>query len=626
MLCSSDREQRSKLHKIEKYSPSPSPVSIPPRGAYPPNYPPSYVAPPPIYVSPAAVPPPYGRPAAPSPPTVSIPSSFTPLSLQVPVQAPATGPARPIYGGTPAAPVAPGGGAGGATGGNTGAPGLPSSPISTVPIYPPMAAPSLTTPTGNGVNATLAPVLGANETAGPSPILPGTVSPTSAPALGIVPAQKVKTVTPEPILIRVTGTFDPDTEDETFFDILRVNFAPYSRASIGDMLTSFDLDAEFVVKSENEMKSAVSTSWIEIKASFHIETEDEILIDAFTSESGSVLLTKFFQAANGQRLIQRLNEAGIPVVSIEVGSNVPGEGSTGVDEGANDADEQSVPTANKSPELAKGRSDNRGGIIAAAVSGAIILLAVGAVLAKNRQTQKHAIFDDKGSVTSDYSHTDVYSGTRGGMYVSSENTSQVKPAALHIRNKQAREKGKTPLSSSSTISSYQSNGTTNAERADKTSKTKSLLQTEITENAEETGEDDASGKWEAEDANKETALVPYADGSDLTGNGKALKCLDGEESVGAMNETYPEFDLYHSVGLAPPSPGWSVGNFSSMSQQYGISAADEDYSTSRKRWHDEANDLDLIVLPDHSSDQGYASTNGDDQSQSSIASRVKRSI
>ena len=572
--------QRSKLHKHESNSPSPVPA---------PHYPPSYVSPKPIYISPAAVPHQYERPAAPSAPTVSTPGhNGTPT--------------RPVYDEAPAEPVAP--------------VALVAPTGTTGPVGSPVGAPvsSVATPSSEGVSTTLAPVQGANETA--------TASPTSAPAIGIVAtptsAYKTKTVTPKAALIRVTGTFDPEAQDEEFFDVLRDNFAPYTRASIGEMLTSFDLKAEFIVPNEKEVKSAVRTSWIEVIVSYYIGTDDMLLFDAFTTESGSVVLTKFFQSANAQRLIQRLKDEGIPVVSIEVHSTLSDDETASAKEGGEESDNQTVPSVS----LAKGQTeeDSRSGIIAASVSGAIILLVIGVVLLKRRQSHTHAVFDDKGSVTSDYSRTDVYSGTPGGMYLPSETTSYVKPAALHVRNKKERDIGvKARLSSNSTISSYQSNGTTNAERADKKNRKKVMLQPEIDDKSEIAADDESRGQ-------ADTKLVPYADGSDCDGTGRALKCLDGEESVGAMNDAYPEFDLYHTAGLAPPSPGWSIGNFSSMSRQYGIAGDDGEYSTSRKRWHEEANDLDLIALPDHCSETGYASTNGDDRSQSSTKSKGRCSI
>lgn len=402
-------------------------------------------------------------------------------------------------------------------------------------------------------------------------------------------------MTPDPILIRITGTFDPDTQEEAFFEVVRTNFAPYSRASVGVMLTKIDLTAEFITGRPGapNVPSGVTTSWSEIRVSYYVGTDDPILFDAFTPESASMLLAKFFKPPNLKTLIQRLGEAGISVLTIEVHQHLPSDGSGQTKE---DEDTKNPDPVIK-PKQAEATSDKHGAVITATVCGSIILLAIGAVLAKKHQAQKHSIFDEKASITSDHSLTDVYSGTPGGMYVTaSESARNIKPAALHIRNKREREnEGKVKLSSDSTISSYQSNGTTNAERADKVRK--SSKTNEVTKaKTEET-----------------TAIVPYADGSDPTA-ARALKCLDGEESVGALNDAYPEFDLYHSAGLAPPSPGWSVGNFSSTSRPFG--SEDGDYVSSRKRWHDEANDLDLIALPDHSSDLGYASAHDSHYSRS----------
>jgi len=534
----------SKLHKLAE-SNSPSPHVVPP----------SYLSP---HVSDQA-PPPSAK--SPSPPTIPIPTYLTPRPTQVPVpSSPTSAPVRPVY----------------------------EQLMSPVTGAPAATAPDMTAPTVADQGSTSAPIsFVAPTTSAPIPSVPAvTVTdspvvasfPTSAPVLeiaGRTPAYTVKTVTTNHVLLRIVGAFNPSTQEETFFEVVRTNFAPYSRAIIGDMLLTLEMTQEFVQQQQSAAKtveSAVHTSWSEINASFHLGSNDKEAMDAFTSETAFGILLGFFQAPYLQRLIQRLDEAGIAVTDIQIHDAFPdgSDSSTLEDNEAAGASDQPRSSGTSS-------SDNRAGAIAGVVSGCIILLVICAVIvAKKRRQRYNAIFDEKASETGAHSYSDMYTGTQGqgDIIESTESTSNVKPAALHVRNKRERA-AKLGVSSNSTISSYHSSGTSTAQKAGVTA-----------------GEEMAN------------ALVPFEDGT-YSEPSAAHASLDGDISVGSLDPANPEFGLYLTDGLAPPSPQWSVGvgNFSSTTSQ---NTTQDEYATARRRWHDEANDLDLIALPDHRSDRAYA--------------------
>ena len=468
--------------------------------------------------------------------------------------------------------------------------------MSPVTGAPAATAPEMTAPTVADQGSTSSPISDvAPTTSAPITSVPAVAVtdspveasfPTSAPVLEIVgkgPAYKVKTVITDPLLLRIVGAFNPSTQEETFFEVVRTNFVPYSRAIIGDMLLTLEMTQDFVQQQQSAAKtveSAVHTSWSELNASFHLGSDDEEAMDAFTTETAFGILLGFFQAPYLQRLIQRLDEAGIAVTDIQIHDAFPDGSDSSPTEDNEVAGSSAHPRSSGTSS-----SDNRGAVVAGVVSGCIILLVICAVLVVRKRRQRcNAIFDEMASQTGEHSYSDMYTGTQGegDIIEPTESTSNVKPAALHVRNKRER-KAKLGVSSNSTISSYHSSGTSTAQKAGVTA-----------------GEEMSN------------ALVPFEDGA-YSEPSAAHAFLDGDTSVGSLDPANPEFGLYLTDGLAPPSPQWSVGvgNFSSTMSQ---DTTQDEYVAARRRWQDEANDLDLIALPDHRSDRAYVTPYYDNQS------------
>mmetsp|Transcript_9063 Transcript_9063/g.19536 ORF Transcript_9063/g.19536 Transcript_9063/m.19536 type:complete len:165 (-) Transcript_9063:17-511(-) len=82
-----------------------------------------------------------------------------------------------------------------------------------------------------------------------------------------------------------------------------------------------------------------------------------------------------------------------------------------------------------------------------------------------------------------------------------------------------------------------------------------------------------------------------------------LTNLDGDGSIKGIDSSYPEFEMFVNV-KTPPTPQWPDGEDLYESQN-------EEYNTQRKRWQEEANDLDSIGLPDRQ-DASSAGSSYDD--------------
>lgn len=429
--------------------------------------------------------------------------------------------------------------------------------------------------------------------------------PSSKPVLNIVSAPKdafLKSVEANPIFLNVTGAFDPGTQKQQFAEVLRTSFESYSQVNVGNILNAFDMTVMFmddltqhvVATGTNE---SLNTAWCEVNVTFNVGSNTETGLDSLTTEKGSMLVLKFFLASRKTQLIVDLNNTGIPVNDIEAFYALPDDIKAILD-----ADLMKV-QAGLAGATTAGNGDSSTGsqsntvLIAAVASGGVIFVALGVVLLSHRHKNRVGMEAyGKESLTGDSSSYSDSSDAHAVKFVTGENGTEVKPAALHVRMQRERERQEKAVSANSTVSSY------------RTSETPTGNMTTGYANKGNGGTLSYSSGGEVH----ERALARLEDGPNLIASG-ALTCLDGEESVGALNEAYPEFDLYQMANSSPPpSPVWSVGNFSNTTPY----SAEEDYIAARRRWHDEANDLELIALPDHgdSSDPESASHSHSDAS------------
>lgn len=385
----------------------------------------------------------------------------------------------------------------------------------------------------------------------------------------------------DPINIQVAGSFDPWKQQNAISKVVEEIFNPYTRAYVGDLLREYTVSLKFQdnLTTTNQATSRNDLSvnlYASFNATFEVGSTDEDKMKVFTPAFATLLVRRFFLDDHMQRLTNRLIEAGISVTAINVIDKFPAVGDphddgTTAKQGRNShGSSESVPeissTADKDgSSSAKIVGASCGAIIAAAFVGVAVLAHKRQRRALDEEREHKAYLSGTGSQSNSDQVSETFSFTDDG-------PTEIKPAALHVRNKMERER-KLKLSSNSTLSSYCSN---------ENPIIKEVSPSDVYTDNKPSGMIEDTG---------ETSLISFEDGPDLVATG-ALKCLDGEESVSTLRDVYPEFELYQNV---PPSPMWSLSNMSNMSPY----TAEDDYLAARRRWHDEANDPQLIELPSH---------------------------
>jgi hypothetical protein len=388
-------------------------------------------------------------------------------------------------------------------------------------------------------------------------------------------------VATDPIYIQVAGAFDPWKQQNAISTVVQDNFNPYTRAYVGDLLREYTVSLQFqdnltTTNQATSRNDLLVNLYASFNATFEVESTDEDKMKVFTPAFATLVVRRFFLDDHMNRLKNRMIEAGISVTSISVIDKFPSVVSPNDDGTTAKQGRTSNGSSESAPEISStaDEDESNSAKIVGASCGAIIVAAfVGfAVFARKRQ---------RGTLDEECEHKAYLSGT--GSQSQSDQVSEtfsftddgpceIKPAALHVRNKMERER-KLKLSSNSTLSSYCSNDNPMI---------KEVSPSDFETDKKPSLKNDSSG---------DAALISLEDGPDLVATG-ALKCLDGEESVIALRDVYPEFEVYQTV---PPSPMWSLSNMSNMSPY----TAEEDYLAARQRWHDEANDPQLIELPSH---------------------------
>jgi hypothetical protein len=447
--------------------------------------------------------------------------------------------------------------------------------ISKEPIAVPISAPatSLAPAMATVAAPSAAPVVATNPTSSASnrASVVQKSPPTVAPSITVVAASEpilyTDTVKANPLYLRVVGEFDPLDEEGDFFAVVEEMFGPYSKAYISYILKDFDIAVVFL-NALTQMTavaggSTLATSWCEVNVTFHIASETEQYVADFTVERASQFVKRFFMESHKVRLINRMAETGVPVEDLEALDTLP-------DDMKAILEPASKPEANPVPPMEKHADGDRSSLAVTIASGGVIFLAIGALVFASRPRNRVSDMHGRSSLISGGEDPTT---AKALAFVSGEHLGGVKPAALHVRNRRERWRQRA-MSSNNTVATYFT--------------TESAFTT--VSHTEEQRRDNVDANEVVTSAPTGSRLVDLAVSS-------ALTCLDGDESVGALNEAYPEFELYQSNASPPPSPVWSIDNYSNSSP-YSV---EEDYAAERRRWHDQANELDLIALPDTSS-------------------------
>lgn len=446
-----------------------------------------------------------------------------------------------------------------------------------------------------------------------APVAPSTRNPTPVPVLQIaeVPLD-TRSLVSDPVYLRITGYFDPSTEEAVFFDVLQENFEPYGRAYIGsDPLKDIVMHVEFfpelslpAVQQRQRTSDTLVSSWAEIIVTFHLSMEESNL----DREGVSQIVRRFFVASHKERLVSRLEEAGIEISTMLVFDDIPEaiqaiRGPGDYVEGTDDYYSNSVaPSFDGDSDNAPHTSNRPSAIVAAILSGGIILLALGCVILSNRrrQQQQRYVRPPKGPNEAGFLHISSSSSSSSSNGNSQHLAGFTSGAddAMHTddddddnnanaiytpnRNEQREPYFNNVASCNSTVSSYPSHLIYPGDGGTPTSDQPS------------------------------NSLTP--DGSPV--EERALMLLDESPGLVAASTLVnsnrapysPERtvlpDLLDDYGdtVAAPSPIWSNDNLSNGTP-YSSSNLEEQQVDSRRRWHELSSDVDSIGIPDHYSEQ-----------------------
>jgi hypothetical protein len=371
-------------------------------------------------------------------------------------------------------------------------------------------------------------------------------------------------------------------------------------ARAGNMLKKFELNLDFQPQNTRTIAAGMTRSDILILSYFDVFVDIEIgstsidRLNNFQDKQATEAVASFFQGESNKELIKELNRASLKVESIQP-----------VDQAMEDhldslpvtsdglilqRDKPKIIEKEKDDNTATDDNDKQTILYASIVSGSVVLSAVVFAVLYNRRKKRQFVAYYPGD-------------SEGGSLFTDGSRSDIRPAAITVRSKKQEDDDGTVNSEFSSL--YMPSGGQHMSG--------SLVSPQMSFG-------DVEGNYQFDEV--ETSEFVNA-GAIVSAEGKtgyvgtsALTCLDATASVGALTDDYPEFSLYSSVKLPSPatSPGWSVDG---MSVPFSYHVDDEEYQRQRQRWHDEADDLALIVLPDHASEKGYHTNTSDEPTNNS---------
>ena len=366
-------------------------------------------------------------------------------------------------------------------------------------------------------------------------------------------------------LVKMVGIFDPVRAENTIFSEMEDIMQPYFRAFGGPAQDHFELDVTFY-HEYNAMEtidgSITMTTYFDVQVTFELSSTDIDEITSFSKSEATQLVEEFFQGNHLLRLKRRLTQAGVKVTDVDIVDSLPNSPSSGQDEAATGRNKGSAEPVYKTP--ADEPSKDRIALLAAMASGGLVMLFFASVLLiSTHRRARQAIGSVVGhlSVIDDSSSAPSYSDSTFDqsrpLSATDMSAPRIKPSALQERRKREEQ-----------------------------------------EQASQRAFDDFSSSSYGDYDDTER----LEDG--LVSSG-ALTCLDTEPQYNVSTD-YPEFSMYTHLPpttkpalplVYPPSPQWS-----STGSEYTSAADSREYAEQRRRWHDQANDLALLALPDHASE------------------------
>jgi hypothetical protein len=370
-------------------------------------------------------------------------------------------------------------------------------------------------------------------------------------------------LTADPVNLQAVGAVDVNIIREPFFQHIEKLLKPYLMKHVGEILKEFKLNIEFLPAKTELISLGVTGSQFMTLSYFDVIVDMEISsqdgLSLFQGEQATAAVAAFFRGMSVDALISSLNQASIRIDTI-LHADLSMEAHL-----ANSRQEVSDPfenvRVNDPPENIEvgtnndDESDKSAALYAALVSGGGVLAAVMLAILYNRRRKRRFRIHYPGD------------SAEGSLFTDSD-ASTIKPAAITLRNKVRDDHS--VLSGMSNMSALYHQSASK--------KPGILLDPERAGEEKEELEHINSGEMVAVNGNQNYTAT------------SALTCLDGAQTIDRLSFQYPEFDLYSSM---PASPTWS-----GISIPMSYCVDDEDYQMERRRWHDEADDLALIVLPD----------------------------
>jgi hypothetical protein len=458
-------------------------------------------------------------------------------------------------------------------------PSIDMTVFETVPIIPRVS--------GSATEQGSVDTVGATSGPSPSPVefqrVPRIPYPTSGPSPSpteqevaiakSVPQGSTLWLTADPVNLQAVGSVDVNLVRQPFFQHVETLMKPYMMKHVGEILRNFELNIEFLPPKTRSIPVGVTgsqfrtVSFFDVLVKMEISSENVDDLTLFRDEQATAAVTSFFKGMSLGALITSLNQASIRIDTIlhaELSMEEHLANLYPVDEGLQVSDpfekvqgNDPVESAIK-PETSKDdKKDKAAALYAALVSGGAVLVAVMLAILYNRRRQRRFKIHYPGD------------SEEGSLFTDSD-VSTIKPAAITLRDKSGDDNS--VLSNMSPL--YHQSVTRKPGFP--------IIPPRMSFDPDLGGEE----KEELEHA------------SEFVNTGSsALTCLDGAQQVDNLSKNYPEFDMYSSMPPSP-SPAWSADG---VTIPYSYSVDDEEYQKERKRWHDEADDLALIHIPDQRS-------------------------
>jgi hypothetical protein len=471
----------------------------------------------------------------------------------------------------------------------------PSSVPSTVPsidmaVYDSM--PIIPRVSGSATGQASVDTMGTTSSPSPSPVefqrVPRIPYPTPGPSPSpteqevviakSTPLGSTVWLTADPVHLQAVGTVDVNLVRQPFFQHVETLMKPYMMKHVGEILKNFQLNIEFLPPKTRSIPVGFTgsqfrtVSYFDVLVKMEISSENVDDLTLFQDEQATAAVANFFRGMSLSALITSLQQASIRIDTIlhaelsmeehlaNLATLLPVDESPQVSDpfekvqGTDPLESVIKPETNKDD-----KKEKAAGIYAALVSGGAVLVAVMLAILYNRRRQRRFKIHYPGD------------SEEGSLFTDSD-VSTIKPAAITLRNKSGDDNS--VLSSMSPLFHKSVSGKAGFPIAPPRMHFDSDLVDEEKEELEHASEFVNTGS-------------------------SALTCLDGAQPVDHLSMKYPEFDMYSSMPpSSSPIPAWPAER---VTIPFSYSVDDEEYQKERRRWHNEADDLALIVIPDQRS-------------------------